>query len=155
MFAVEGRPNSVFLGLGGGFNTKHSEGEFTLSTGYNRHIGGTPHFSLGLLCEGVFSEKSFFVLGVPIGFYPDEAIKLYITPCYSFAGGGKEYYTEDDVEYFRLDNEFILKFGIGYNYYVPETRWNIQPYLEGSIINSQFVIGLGVKFNLYFTDSFR
>lgn len=124
LIAADEYPNSVYIGLGLGQNVSAAHTEFSLMAGYDKHISGTPEFSLGLLLEGVFSEHSSFVVGVPIGFYPVETIKLWLAPCYSFGGGEKEYYfgEDDNVEYFDNQNEFTLKFGAGYNYHFHNSR---------------------------------
>jgi len=157
LFSSDEYPNSVFFGVGGGYNLEAKHTEFSLMGGYNRHFGGTPTFTLGILGEGVFSEHSFFLLGLPIGFYPVESLKLWLAPCYSLRGGGKEYFhSEDDgEEHFRTNSEFILKFGFGYNYHFHDTRVSMLPFIEGSVMGSEFILGIGIKFNFYFTDSFR
>ena len=156
LLAADDYPNSAYLGLSTAYNLDAGHIEFSLMGGYDRHFGGTPEFTLGLLAEGVFSEHSYFLLGVPIGFYPVEnLLKLWLAPCYSLNGSGKNYYTVDDVEYFKSDSEFILKFGVGYSYHFKQSRIAMLSFIEGSVIGSEFILGIGVKFNFHFTDDFR
>jgi hypothetical protein len=155
IFAQEYFPNSVTLGIGFGNNLNHSGTEFTLLGGYDRHFEGTPEFSVGAFVEGVFGEETYCVLGLPIGFYPIDEMKLWIAPCFTLNGGGKKYYQGNDgVPYFHSNNEFMLKFGAGYVIPLQGSRWTAMPYLEGSVVNSQFILGLGVKMNLYFADPY-
>lgn len=149
-------PNSVYGGLGAGYNLMEKHSEFTLMAGYDRHLEGTPEFSLGLLVEGIFAEHPELLLGIPIGFYPIEEIKLWIAPCYAFAlkKETEEHPThevhEGETEHTKFDNNFMLKFGIGYNHHFHHTHFAILPFLEGTLVGKDLILGAGVKFNFYF-----
>ncbi|MDR0927484.1 MAG: hypothetical protein LBO69_06935 [Ignavibacteria bacterium] len=149
-------PNSVNFEMGVGTNVDDAKTKFNIMVGYDRHIEGSANFSVGLFVGGSFGNRSYAVLGLPVAFYPVEAVKLWIAPCYTFGGrykdreyktdDGKDYWTEDDgVDYFKVHNDFMLKFGFGYNIKFQQTRFALLPYIEGSVMQSDFLLGIGVK----------
>ena len=154
LFSIDDHPNSLSFGLGLGQNLVEHHTEFSLMLGYNRYIETTPKISVGALVEGVFSSHSFAVFGIPIGFYPVEHLKLWVAPCFTYAGGGKEYFEEKGVTHFHSNNQFMLKFGGGYSIPIQRSRFSVMPFIEGGVISSDFILGIGAKMNMYFTDDF-
>ena len=92
------------------------------------------------------------MLGIPIGFYPIEEMKLWIAPCYSLNGVAKHYYMEKDVEYMKTESQFMLKFGTGYNYIFQGTNVSMLPFIECTLVGQDFIFGAGIKFNFYFPN---
>jgi hypothetical protein len=144
--------NSVYLGLSAGHNIIEEHSEFSIMGGYDRHFEGTPEFTLGILAEGVFGQHTEFMLGIPIGFYPIEELKLWLAPCYTLNGNEKKYYEDEEVEYMKTESRFMLKLGIGYNYHFHETNAAMLPFIEGTLVGQEFVLSVGIKFNFYFSD---
>jgi hypothetical protein len=155
LFSAGDYPNSVFLGLGLGHNLTENHTEFSLMFGYDRHIESTPEISVGILGEGVFTSHNFFVIGVPVGFYPIDHLKLWLAPCFVYGGGGTEYFEDKGVPHFKPNNQFMLKFGAGYSIPLQGAKYTAMPFIESSVINKEFSLGVGVKFNMYFTDDFK
>ncbi|MCL2039185.1 MAG: hypothetical protein FWG85_02005 [Bacteroidetes bacterium] len=148
--------NSAYGGLSAGYNLMEKHSEFNLMIGYDRHFEGTPEFTFGLLVEGIFAERFELLLGIPIGFYPVEEIKLWIAPCFAFPLKKEtEEHTppelsEVEVEHIKFDSNFMLKFGVGYNYHFHQTNFSMLPFLEGTLVGKDLLLGIGVKFNFYF-----
>jgi len=155
LFSASDYPNSIFLGLGVEQNITEKYAGFSLMAGYNKHIETTPEMSVGVLMEGVFGLHNSCVFGIPVGFYPVEKLKLYIAPCFVYGGGGSKYFEEKGDEYFRTNNQFMFRFGGGYSISFPNTRFSAMPFIEGSVVSSEFILGVGVKFNMSFTNDFR
>ena len=151
-------PNALYLGTSIGYNITEKHGEFSLLAGYDRHFEGTPEFTLGFLLEGIFKENFNLMLGIPIGFYPLEQIKLWIAPCYSFNMSKTEetekeqqdYGSAELIEHIKPANQFMLKFGAGYNYHFENTNFTLIPFIDGTLIGKDFIIGAGVKFSFHF-----
>ncbi|MPM75912.1 hypothetical protein SDC9_122907 [bioreactor metagenome] len=148
--AAEDYHNSVFFGMSGNRNLSVGHNEFSIMAGYDRHIEATPELSVGVLVEGVFSSHSYLVLGVPVGFYFVENMKFWAAPCFVYAGGGKTYSNVDEIEYFKTKNQFMFKFGTGYSFHFANPRFTALPFVEGSVIHTEFILGLGVKLNMFF-----
>jgi len=164
LFSASEEPNSVFLGFGAEQNlTEHHLG-VNLMIGYNRHLETTPEMSVGVLIEGVFGSKNTCIFGFLVGFHPFghstglhnfENLKLYLAPCFVYSSGGKEYFDDFGVEHFRNNNQFMLKFGAGFSVPFSNSKFSVMPFVEGSVIETEFILGIGIKFNMYFADYFR
>ena len=158
LYSAPKTQNSTYFGLSGGCNITEKNGNFSLLVGYDRHFEGTPEFTLGFLMEGIFKENFNLMLGIPIGFYPFEAIKLWIAPCYVFGIGKTKPSVEDIINYesaeliehIKYENQFALKFGGEYNYHFNNTNFSMIPFIDGTLVGKDFIIGLGVKFRFYF-----
>jgi len=161
LFSADEHHNDVYFGANAGYNIQAKHSEFSLIVGYDRYFDGTPLFTIGFLSELIFAEHTELLFGIPIGFYPIEQIKLWIAPCYAFNISSKEHseahteqlhspYEKVDEEHIKFENNFMLKFGAGYSYHFHNTNIGILPFIEGTLISKEFIIGFGIKFNLYF-----
>ena len=148
--------NSAYFGLATGYNFEEKHTDFSLMIGYDRHFEGTPEFTLGIVTELIFGKHSELMVGIPIGFYPVEEVKLWVAPCYAFVINSeeKEELTydphSDEVLHIVPEDRFMLKFGAGYNYHFHNTNIAVLPFIDGTLVGKDFILGIGVKFNLYF-----
>lgn len=150
--------NSVFGGLGVGRNISVGHTEINLLIGYDRYFETQPVISTGVLVEGVFSTHNEIIFGITAGIYPIEKLKFWLAPCFVYVGSDSRNIIQgkdDGVEYFKEHNTFLLKFGGGYVFQIPNTRYSILPFMECGVVRYEFIIGIGVKFNLSFTDDFN
>lgn len=146
-------PNSIYLGLGGGANLYNGHKEILTSLKYTHTFEYTdPKFFIGAEVEGVFGKHTEVALGLPVGFYANDELKFWFTPAYVI--GGEKEITEDG-EHFEYGDKFMLSICSGYIFPLEHHRYSIMPFMGGSIVNYEFILTLGVKFGLNFTDDFK
>jgi len=162
LYSAEETFNAIYFGTGAGYNIQAEHSEFSLMIGYDKYFEGTPLFTLGFLTEIIFTEHTELLVGIPIGFYPIEQIKLWLAPCYAFNINYKDHsvdnyehkselpFDPEFVEHIKFENQFMLKFGAGYLYNFNNINLGILSFIEGTLIAKELVIGFGIKLNFYF-----
>jgi hypothetical protein len=148
--------NSIFGGLGLGRNISEGHTEINLMIGYDKYFETEPIISAGIFIEQVFSTHNELILGIKAGVTPIEELKFWFAPCFVYGGGGRIFFEDEraGVEHFAYNNKFMFKFGGGYIFHIPNTRYFILPFIECGVVRSEFIIGLGAKFCLGFTNDF-
>lgn len=144
------RNNHIATFMGTTYNTHNKAGDFTLGLDYEfRPSAFGSSLGFGMFGEFVWADHSEYLLGFPLYYHFDNGTKVLVAPGVVFSE--KEYEklninTYERVKELRTSTEFLIRFGLGYDFHV--NRVSLSPTLSLDYIDSHLSIiwGVGLGF---------